>query len=114
MTWSKPELVGLEQQEVANIKFIRKSAPTTGLAGEPITAIAATITLATILVPRVARIIERWMEHRQQLSELRIVADGFGLSDVAGKALAHVAETHAKVAIAYSLERSPKTDSKSG
>ncbi len=106
-------LAALEQSEVDNIEVVREFAPTSGLTHEPIT-VAATITLAAILVPRVARIIERWMEHQRQLRELNIVADGFDRSDTAGKALAHVAEIHAKVAIAYRLEQSPKVGGRSG
>jgi hypothetical protein len=107
----KDELDDLERKEVDDIEVVRKSEPTTGLSGEPLT-IAATITLATILVPRVARIIERWMEHRQQLKELDIVAKGFARSDKEGIELARVAAAHAKVSISYALERSPKTGTK--
>jgi hypothetical protein len=109
----KEKLDDTERKEAENIEVLRESAPTTGLSSEP-TTIAATITLATILVPRVARIIERWMVHQQQLKEMQIVADGFSRSDAEGNALAHIAETHAKVAISYPLERSSTTGTKSG
>jgi hypothetical protein len=98
---------GLEGDN-AEVEITRESKPTTGVAGDPIT-IAATITLATILVPRVARIIERWMENQRQAEELRVVAAGFASSDEAGKELAKVAVAHSKVSIEYKLEQSPKS-----
>ena len=107
------KLNDIERKGVDDLNVTRESEPTTGLSGEPIT-IAATITLATILIPRIARIVERWMVHQQQLKELQIVADGFSRSSAEGKALAHVAETHSKVAISYALEQSSKTNAKSG
>lgn len=102
-----------ERREAENIDVIRESEPTTGVSGEPIT-IAATITLATILVPRVARIVERWMVHQQHLKEMKIVADGFSRTEAEGKALASIVATHAKVDISYALERALAAGSKSG
>lgn len=99
-------LLADERQELDKVEIIRKTDPAVGLSSEPVT-IAATITLATLLVPRVARIIERWLEQRHQEKVLKIVAAVEG--DVAKKSLAHLAEAHAKVSMSYALEKSPKS-----
>lgn len=74
------------------------------LATEPFT-VTATLVLSTTLVITVGRIIERWLENRKQLDQLRIVADGFKSSDEAGKGLAQVSKAHAAVSIAYGLPK---------
>lgn len=78
----------------------RVAVPSDKLATEPLTA-AVTLALGTTAIVTVARLIERWMEmHRQQV-QMKIVAEGFAQSDEAGKALAKIAEGHAKVAISF-------------
>jgi hypothetical protein len=77
------------------------------LTTEPLTVSAALILATPLLVVTVGRIIERWLENRNQLAHLRIVAEGFTQSDEAGKCLADVSKAHAKVAVAYKLSTAP-------
>jgi hypothetical protein len=92
----------LDDKTLDEIEVHRDVAKPDNLATEPLT-IAATLVLSTPLVIVVGRIIERWLENRNQLHHLAIVADGFNQSDAAGKALADVSKAHAKVSVAYKL-----------
>ena len=86
------------------IEVQREVAKPENLATEPLTT-AVTLALSATLVIHIGRIIERWLENRNQLDHLRIVADGFKTSDEAGKSLAQVSKAHASVSIAYGLPK---------
>jgi hypothetical protein len=75
-----------------------------GFASEPVTASVA-IVLGTAVVSSVVRLIERWIESRRQLEEMKIVAIGFDKSDEAGKNLTQLAKTHAQVSLKYELAK---------
>ncbi|MGC3986594.1 MAG: hypothetical protein QM777_18720 [Pseudorhodoferax sp.] len=90
----------LDDATLDGIDIERVAVPSDKLATEPLTA-AATLALATTAVITVARLIERWMEMHRQTAHLKIVAQGFAQSDEAGKALAKIAESHAKVALSF-------------
>lgn len=90
----------IDDQTLDQIDVSRIPAESLALATEPLT-LAATLTMSTALIPVVARLIERWLENRNQLEHLKIIAEGFRQSDSAGMALADVSKAHAKVSIEY-------------
>lgn len=92
----------LSDDDLDEIDIIRMQDESSKLATEPLT-VAATITLSTTLVVAVCRIIERWIEMQNQLKHMKIIAEGFMVSDQAGKELAKVAQKHASVSIQYKL-----------
>jgi hypothetical protein len=79
------------------------------LAREPVT-VAVTLTLSTVQVVVIARLIERWLAQRHELKVLKIVAEGFQQSSEAGKAMAEVAKKYSAVAVSYGLPRIPPTE----
>ena len=95
----------LDDKTLDQIEIEREVVKSDNLATEPLTT-AATLALATTAVIAVARIIERWMENHRQMTQLRIVAEGFKQSDEAGKALAEVSKTYTRVSIAYGMPKS--------
>jgi hypothetical protein len=92
----------LEDNELDQVDVKREVAQSENLATEPLT-ITATLLLSAPLVIAVGRIIERWLENRNQLDHLRIVAEGFEQSDKVGKSLAEISKAHAKVSVEYRL-----------
>src|SRR6266404_3186120 len=76
----------LDDQTLDQIEVQRSVAKPENLATEPLT-IAAALVLTPPLVIVVGRIIERWLENRNQLAHLKIVAEGFNQSDEAGRSL---------------------------
>ena len=99
----------LKDEEVDAIEVKREVAKADNLATEPLT-IAVTLLTSAPLIIAVGRIIERWMENRNQVKHLHLVAEGFEISDKAGKALADLAKVHAKVSIEYRLPTGPNKD----
>lgn len=99
-------IVSLTGDELDSIEIDRKQDESQKLATEPLT-IAATITISTTLTIAVCRIIERWMEKQSQISHMTIVAEGYKISDAAGKGLASLAEQHAKVSVKFGLPTIP-------
>ncbi|MEK8031438.1 hypothetical protein AACH06_11470 [Ideonella sp. DXS29W] len=92
----------LDNEILDQIEIERRNLKSEKLATEPVT-VAATLTLATTAVVVVGRIIERWLENRRQLDQLRVVANGFNQSDEAGRALAALGKENAKVAVTYGM-----------
>jgi hypothetical protein len=95
-------LNALDDQTLDDIDVDRKMAATEGLVSEPIT-IVAVITATTTGVLAITRLVEKYMEHRQQLKVLSIVADGFERSSEAGKNLEKLAEKYAQVSISFGV-----------
>jgi len=91
---------GLDDETLDGIQFDRQLAETEGLASEPIT-MAVVLTLSPIAAAVVVRLIERWLENRRQKGALRLVLEAFSKSDEAGKAVAQLAERHAKISIIH-------------
>jgi hypothetical protein len=108
--WTRPygsqgaDPLGETQSDAIEVE--REVAKADSLATEPLT-IAVTLLTTAPLIVAVGRIIERWMENRNQLKHLNLVAEGFEISDKAGKVLADVAKAHAKVSIEYRLPTAP-------
>lgn len=90
----------LDDETLDEIKFERKLAETEGLASEPITT-TLVLTLSPIAAAVVVRLMERWLEINRQERNLKLVLDGFSVSDEAGKAAAQVALRHADVSITH-------------
>jgi hypothetical protein len=97
----------LDDETLDAIEIERQGLKSDRLATEPVT-IAATLTLATTAVVVVGRIIERWLENQRQLDQLRVVANGFDQSDVAGKTLAALGKANARVAVSYGMPSAPR------
>ncbi len=102
-------LKDLTEEEVDAIEVKREVAKADNLATEPLT-IAVTLLTSSPLIIAVGRIIERWIESRNQVKHLNLVAGGFEISDKAGMALADIAKAHAKVSIEYRLPTGPTKD----
>ncbi len=96
----------LDDQTLDQIEVQRSVAKPENLATEPLT-IAAALVLTPPLVIVVGRIIERWLENRNQLAHLKIVAEGFNQSDEAGRSLTDLSKAHAKVSVSYKLPTPP-------
>lgn len=101
------DLVSFITGEVSEDLLDEMSVERTGLkseklATEPLT-VSATLTLSAAAIVTIGRIIEKWLEHRNQRAQLIIVAAGFSVSDEAGKALASVATKYADVAISFGM-----------
>lgn len=92
----------LSDAELDTVDIQREQEKSDKLATEPFT-VAATLTLSTSLVIALGRVIERWIEKQNQLEHLEIVAEGFRISDEAGKGLTRLSEKHATVSIQYRL-----------
>ncbi len=92
----------LSDDDLDNVDVQRIQDESSKLATEPVSVVAI-ITLSTTLAVSVCRIIERWIEMQKELKHMEIVADGFKISDEAGKALAKLGEKHASVSIHYKL-----------
>lgn len=97
-------LNSIDESTLESMEVDRQIQRPQGLASEPVT-IAVTLTLATVGVSAVVRLIERWMEHRRQMCALRIVASGFEVSEEAGKQLAKLAEAHAGVSVSFGIAK---------
>lgn len=82
------------------IDLKREIAETQGLASEPITT-TVVLTLTPIAAALVLRIVERWLENFRQEKALKLVLEGFSISDEAGKAAAELASKHTEVSIKY-------------
>lgn len=92
----------LSDEELDCIDVERDFEKVTGLASEPLTT-TAIVTLGSLSIISISRLIERWMENKRQTETLRIVAEGFNQSSEAGIALEKIAKKHSNVSLTYKL-----------
>ncbi len=96
----------LDDASLDTIDVRRDVEKSQNLATEPLT-LAATLVFSAPLMVAIGRIMERWLENKNQLQHLHIIAEGFSQSDAAGKALAEVSKAHARVSVEYKLPTAP-------
>jgi len=94
----------IDDQVLDELQVERELQSSYGLAGEPIT-VGAVITGGTVVISAVLRLIERYLEHKQQLKMATLVAEGFAAQPELGAILAEIAKKNAEVSIRYGIAR---------
>lgn len=86
----------LTDEQLDEVEVVREFDKVSGVGGEPLT-VTAILTLTPIITIAVTRLIERWIEARKQEKQMKLIIEGFGVSEEAGKQLAAVATNNTTV-----------------
>jgi len=92
----------IDDETLDQIDVRRELAPPSGVISEPITT-AVTLQLGAVAVIAVARLIERWLEMRDQEMQRRVVLEAYQVSHEAGQALEALAAKHTEVMLRRDL-----------
>jgi hypothetical protein len=91
------------------IEVARQTAPSEGLASEPLT-VAATLTLGTTAILAVTRLIEKYLEQKRQKETMVLISSSFAASTEAGQ-LVRLAKDYNGVSLKWGIT---KADAKRG
>lgn len=92
----------LTVEQIDSIEIEREYDDIPGIGGEPLTT-SIILALTPIITIQVSRIIERWLEIKNQQTQLKLTLEALALSEESGKVVAKIVTNNANVSVGRGL-----------